>query len=129
MADLLRGVTRRELLKLSPLLGLGAFAVPSWRERLLGAGVASTWRTGRSKLAAALIALDIETALHRQSLLSYEMYDRPLTAGHGAPLRLSLPSKVGYKHAKYLMTLDVVHVLPARRSYWADQGYSWYAGL
>ena len=39
MADRLQGVTRRELLKLSPLLGLGAFLVPSWRDRLLEAGV------------------------------------------------------------------------------------------
>ena len=46
MADPLRGVTRRELLKLSPLIGLGAFAVPTWRERLLEAGVA--WSDGAS---------------------------------------------------------------------------------
>jgi DMSO/TMAO reductase YedYZ molybdopterin-dependent catalytic subunit len=74
-------------------------------------------------------SLDIETARHPQSLLCYEMYDRPLDRGHGAPLRLTLPTKLGYKHAKYLITIDVAHVLPARRSYWGDQGYSWYAGL
>ena len=74
-------------------------------------------------------SLDIETALHPQSLLCYEMYDRPLDRGHGAPLRLNLPAKLGYKQAKYLMTLDVTRVLPARRSYWGDQGYSWYGGL
>ena len=34
-----RQVTRRELLKLSPLLVLGAVAVPSWTEHLLKAGV------------------------------------------------------------------------------------------
>src|SRR5260370_41918352 len=32
--------TRRELLKLSPLLLLGGFAVPAFRERLLDAGIA-----------------------------------------------------------------------------------------
>jgi DMSO/TMAO reductase YedYZ molybdopterin-dependent catalytic subunit len=74
-------------------------------------------------------SLDIETALHPQSLLCYEMYGRPLDRGHGAPLRLNLPTKLGYKQAKYLMTLDVTHVLPPRRSYWGDQGYSWYGGL
>jgi DMSO/TMAO reductase YedYZ molybdopterin-dependent catalytic subunit len=74
-------------------------------------------------------SLDIDTALQPQSLLCYEMYDRPLDRGHGAPLRVSLPTKLGYKHAKYLMTLDVTHVLPARKSYWSDQGYSWHAGL
>ena len=74
-------------------------------------------------------SLDMETALHPQSLLCYEMYDRPLDRGHGAPLRLNLPTKLGYKQAKYLMTMDVTHVLPARRSYWGDQGYSWYGGI
>lgn len=74
-------------------------------------------------------SLDIETALQPQSLMCYEMYDRPLDRGHGAPLRLNLPTKLGYKQAKYLMSLEVTHVLPARRSYWGDQGYSWYGGI
>jgi DMSO/TMAO reductase YedYZ molybdopterin-dependent catalytic subunit len=74
-------------------------------------------------------SLDIETARHPQSLLCYEMYDKPLDRGHGAPLRLQLPTKLGYKSAKYLMTLDVTHVLPERAAFWSDQGYSWYAGL
>ena len=74
-------------------------------------------------------SLDMATARQPQSLLCYEMYDRPLDRGHGAPLRLQLPTKLGYKQAKYLMTLDVTNVLPAKRSYWGDQGYSWYGGL
>ena len=73
-------------------------------------------------------SLDRETAYHPQSLLCYEMYGQPLERGHGAPLRLGLPTKIGYKSAKYLTKLQVTNVL-ARRSYWADQGYSWYAGL
>ena len=225
--------TRRELLKLSPALLLGAFAVPSWRERSLRAGVewsdrasaglfrgahpattfeaadltpfeqfpyngfsppdidVNRWtlavggaaaKPGSYDLAAVRAlprqvqntrhvcvegwdvvgrfagarlsdfltlvgadpsasfltmtcahgyyeSLDIETARHPQSMLCYEMYDRPLDAGHGAPLRLSLPTKLGYKHAKYLTTLDVSYVRPARHGYWSDQGYSWYAGL
>jgi DMSO/TMAO reductase YedYZ molybdopterin-dependent catalytic subunit len=74
-------------------------------------------------------SLDMATALHPQSLLCYEMYDQALSREHGAPLRLSLPTKVGYKSAKYLMSLRVTDVLPARRSYWGDQGYSWFYGL
>jgi DMSO/TMAO reductase YedYZ molybdopterin-dependent catalytic subunit len=74
-------------------------------------------------------SLDIETALQPQSLLCYEMYDRPLDRGHGAPLRLNLPTKLGYKQAKYLLSLQVTHVLPDRRSYWGDEGYSWYGGI
>ena len=74
-------------------------------------------------------SLDMATARQPQSLLCYEMYDRPLDRGHGAPLRLQLPTTLGYKQAKYLMTLNVTNVLPASRSYWGDQGYSWHGGL
>jgi DMSO/TMAO reductase YedYZ molybdopterin-dependent catalytic subunit len=74
-------------------------------------------------------SLDMATALHPQSLLCYEMYDQPLDPGHGAPLRLSLPTKLGYKSAKYLTKLAVTNVLGEKRGYWEDQGYSWYAGL
>ena len=74
-------------------------------------------------------SLDMATALHSQSLLCYEMYNKPLDRGHGAPLRLSLPTKLGYKSAKYLTKLTVANVLGAQRGYWEDQGYSWHAGL
>jgi DMSO/TMAO reductase YedYZ molybdopterin-dependent catalytic subunit len=68
------------------------------------------------------------TAMHPQSLLCYEMYGQPLTRKHGAPLRLSIPTKIGYKQAKYLTNLKVSHVLE-RAGYWEDQGYSEFYGL
>jgi len=73
-------------------------------------------------------SLDMATALHPQTLLCYEMYDQPLTRQHGAPLRLQIPTKIGYKQAKYLTDLKVTHVLD-RVGYWEDQGYSWFYGL
>ena len=73
-------------------------------------------------------SLDMETALHPQTLLCYEMYDQPLTREHGAPLRLQIPTKVGYKQAKYLTDLKVTNVLE-RVGYWEDQGYSSFYGL
>jgi len=73
-------------------------------------------------------SLDMATAMHPQSLLCYEMYGRPLTPEHGAPLRLSIPTKIGYKQAKYLTDLKVSHVLQ-RVGYWEDQGYSEFYGL
>src|SRR5271169_167962 len=74
-------------------------------------------------------SIDMDTALHPQSLLCYEMYGQPLDRGHGAPLRLSLPTKLGYKQAKYLVTLRVTNLLKPKRGYWEDQGYSWFGGL
>lgn len=74
--------------------------------------------------------LDMESVLHPQTLFCYEMYGKPLDRGHGAPLRLQMPTKLGYKQAKYLDTIRVTNVLkPDRRGYWEDQGYSWYGGL
>jgi DMSO/TMAO reductase YedYZ molybdopterin-dependent catalytic subunit len=73
-------------------------------------------------------SLDMATALHPQTLLCYEMYDQPLTREHGAPLRLNIPTKIGYKQAKYLTELKVTRVLD-RVGYWEDQGYSWFYGL
>jgi DMSO/TMAO reductase YedYZ molybdopterin-dependent catalytic subunit len=73
-------------------------------------------------------SLDLATARHPQTLLCYEMYDQPLTREHGAPLRLQIPTKIGYKQAKYLTELKVTHVLD-KVGYWEDQGYSWYYGL
>src|ERR1700688_4806256 len=73
-------------------------------------------------------SLDMATAVHPQTLLCYEMYDRPLTREHGAPLRLNIPTKIGYKQAKYLTSLKVSHVLE-KAGYWEDQGYSEFYGL
>jgi len=75
-------------------------------------------------------SIDMETMLHPQTLFCYEMYGKPLNRGHGAPLRLQMPTKLGYKQAKYLDTMRVTNVLSAdKRGYWEDQGYSWYGGL
>jgi DMSO/TMAO reductase YedYZ molybdopterin-dependent catalytic subunit len=73
-------------------------------------------------------SLDMATALHPQTLLCYEMYDQPLTREHGAPLRLTIPTKIGYKQAKYLTELRVTNVLD-KVGYWEDQGYSSFYGL
>jgi DMSO/TMAO reductase YedYZ molybdopterin-dependent catalytic subunit len=73
-------------------------------------------------------SLDMATALHPQSLLCYEMYGKLLERERGAPLRLSLPTKIGYKSAKYLTGLTVTNVLQ-RRGYWEDLGYDWFYGL
>jgi DMSO/TMAO reductase YedYZ molybdopterin-dependent catalytic subunit len=73
-------------------------------------------------------SIDMPTALHPQALLCYEMYGEPLTREHGAPLRLNVPTKIGYKQAKYLTSLKVANVL-TKVGYWEDQGYSDYYSL
>lgn len=72
---------------------------------------------------------DIESCLHPQTLLCWEMYGQPLTSGHGAPLRLHMPVKLGYKSAKYVYSIRVSNVLGKEKGFWEDHGYSWYGGI
>ena len=73
-------------------------------------------------------SIDMASALHPQTLFCYEMYGKPLDRGHGAPLRLQMPTKLGYKQAKYLNLVRVSNVLQGgMRGYWEDQGYSWFS--
>lgn len=73
------------------------------------------------------VGLDLESALHPQTLLAYEMNGAPLTAEHGAPLRLVIPVKYGIKSIKLITHIAYATDRPA--DYWAEQGYDWYAGL
>jgi len=70
---------------------------------------------------------DMPSALHPQTLLDYEAYNKPLSLAHGAPLRITIPTKLGYKSAKWLTRLVVTNEKPG--GYWEDQGYDWFAGL
>jgi DMSO/TMAO reductase YedYZ molybdopterin-dependent catalytic subunit len=78
-------------------------------------------------------SIDLVDAFHPQTLLAYAMNDRPLSIGHGAPLRLRVERQLGYKHAKYVMRVEAVALLSGigggQGGYWEDEaGYYWYAG-
>jgi DMSO/TMAO reductase YedYZ molybdopterin-dependent catalytic subunit len=70
---------------------------------------------------------------HPQTILAYELNDNPLDVPHGAPLRLRFERQLGYKHAKYVMMIELVETLigigGGKGGYWEDQGYEWYAGI
>ena len=70
---------------------------------------------------------DMPSCLHPQTLLCYEAYGKPLALGHGAPLRITMPTKLGYKSAKWINKLVVTNEKPG--GYWEDQGYDWFAGI
>lgn len=72
------------------------------------------------------VGMDMQSALHPQTLLCYEMNGKPLTSEHGAPLRLVTPVKYGIKHIKRIGSIEYATNRPA--DYWAEQGYDWYAG-
>jgi DMSO/TMAO reductase YedYZ molybdopterin-dependent catalytic subunit len=73
------------------------------------------------------VGLDWPSVMHPQTLLCYEMNGAPLLPEHGAPLRLAMPVKYGYKQIK---RIGVIRLSQARApDYWAERGYDWYAGL
>lgn len=72
------------------------------------------------------VGLDVDSALHPQTLLCYEMNGQPLSLGHGAPLRLAIPVKYGIKNIKRIASIRFTE--PRPRDYWAENGYDWYAG-
>ena len=70
---------------------------------------------------------DMSACLHPQSLLVTHMHGKPLTQEHGAPLRLFMPIKYGYKNLKRIGLISYTDTKPD--DYWTKLGYDWYAGL
>jgi DMSO/TMAO reductase YedYZ molybdopterin-dependent catalytic subunit len=71
-------------------------------------------------------SIDMESALHPQTILALNFLGAPLTPPFGAPVRLRIPTKLGFKNPKSVTSLTVTNVYPG--GYWADQGYNWYSG-
>ena len=78
-------------------------------------------------------SVDFDDAYHAQTILAYELNDKPLPVANGAPLRARIERQLGYKHAKFLASIELVESFDAVRGgkggYWEDQGYEWYAGI
>lgn len=78
-------------------------------------------------------SLDLHQARHPQALLALRLNDAPLDPDHGAPVRLRVPTQLGYKSAKWIARIEVVgsfaNINAGRGGYWEDQGYEWYAGI
>jgi DMSO/TMAO reductase YedYZ molybdopterin-dependent catalytic subunit len=70
---------------------------------------------------------DMASLLHPQTLLCYSMGGKPLSPGHGAPLRIAMPLKYGYKQIKQIAKITYTNQKPA--DYWANLGYDWYGGI
>lgn len=73
------------------------------------------------------VGLDTPSAMHPQTLLAYEVNDKPLPLVHGAPLRLIIPVKYGIKNLKRIGSIGFSNERP--RDYWAELGYDYYSGL
>lgn len=78
-------------------------------------------------------SLDMDDALHPQTLLAYAMNGPEMPIDHGAPLRLKVPRQLGYKNLKFLSKITVTDsaegIGDGLGSGAPGAGYSWYAGI
>jgi DMSO/TMAO reductase YedYZ molybdopterin-dependent catalytic subunit len=72
-------------------------------------------------------SIDMATALHPQTLLTLRYADAVLPPAYGFPMKLRIPTKLGFKNPKHIMALFVTNMYPG--GYWEDKGYNWFGGL
>jgi DMSO/TMAO reductase YedYZ molybdopterin-dependent catalytic subunit len=71
-------------------------------------------------------SIDMPTALHAQTLLTLTYDGKTLPREYGFPMKLRMPTKLGYKNPKHIVALFVTNTPPG--GYWEDQGYNWFGG-
>jgi len=71
-------------------------------------------------------SIDMPSALHSQTILALDFVGKPLAPEWGAPVRLRIPTKLGFKSAKNIRAISVTNTYPG--GYWEDQGYDWFSG-
>lgn len=72
-------------------------------------------------------SIDMASALHPQSILCLTYADRPIEPKFGAPMRLKMTTKLGFKQPKYITSIEVTNQYTG--GYWEDLGYNWFAGV
>ena len=71
-------------------------------------------------------SIDMATALHPQTLLAFKYAGQVLPPKYGFPMKLRIPTKLGFKNPKHIMALFVTNQDPG--GYWEDKGYNWFSG-
>jgi len=71
-------------------------------------------------------SIDMATALHPQTQLSFRFGDALLAPKYGYPMKLRIPTKLGFKNPKHIAAIFVANENPG--GYWEDQGYNWHSG-
>jgi DMSO/TMAO reductase YedYZ molybdopterin-dependent catalytic subunit len=71
-------------------------------------------------------SIDMATALHPQTQLTFRYGADILPPKYGFPMKLRIPTKLGFKNPKHITALFVTNSHPG--GYWEDQGYNWFSG-
>ena len=72
-------------------------------------------------------SIDMATALHPQTQMTFKFDGQILATKFGFPLRIRIPTKLGFKNPKHVIGMAVLNNYTG--GYWEDQGYNWFSGL
>src|SRR5215470_4812599 len=70
--------------------------------------------------------IDMPTALHPQTQMTFKFADEILPRKYGFPMKIRIPTKIGFKNPKHVVALVVTN--DDHGGYWEDQGYNWFSG-
>jgi hypothetical protein len=73
------------------------------------------------------VGIDMKSMMHDQTLLCYELNEKPLPMDHGYPLRLIITVKYGIKNLKRIGSIYFSDTRPP--DYWFEKGYDYDAAL
>jgi DMSO/TMAO reductase YedYZ molybdopterin-dependent catalytic subunit len=77
-------------------------------------------------------SIDLDEAMHPQTLVTWGMNGADLPVPFGGPLRLRVPRQLGYKSVKFMNRIVVTDSLEqfgdGKGQSAANDGYAWYAG-
>ena len=71
--------------------------------------------------------LDMPTLLHPQTQLTLKFDNKELPRAYGFPIKIRMPTKLGFKNPKYVVAMEVTNT--DKGGYWEDKGYNWFSGL
>jgi DMSO/TMAO reductase YedYZ molybdopterin-dependent catalytic subunit len=78
-------------------------------------------------------SVDLVDAYHPQTIAAHMLNGAPLPIANGAPVRMRIERKLGYKQPKYVRAIELAPGYAAfgggRGGYWEDRGYDWYGGI
>ncbi|WP_330083815.1 molybdopterin-dependent oxidoreductase [Methylocystis iwaonis] len=71
-------------------------------------------------------SIDMPSALHPQTLLALDFPGLPGETKYGFPVKIRIPTKLGFKNPKFVVEIFVTNDNPG--GYWEDKGYNWFSG-
>jgi DMSO/TMAO reductase YedYZ molybdopterin-dependent catalytic subunit len=72
-------------------------------------------------------SIDMPTAMHPQTQMTLQFDGKELEPKYGYPMRIRIPTKLGFKNPKHVMEIAVINNY--NPGYWEAQGYNWFSGL